>query len=192
LLSNSCAKSPKRRRTVYTLRFLRKGNTDRLRQLMIPIVKSKDAYIKTFVFLSVLAVLLVEFSATEHRVPDRQGIDEAVALLSSKILLTRQKARASNTRYRIHCDYRESVCRVYRQDGRGRWIPDAPDDIWTFPKDVSVSPSSKPANGFIEIDETGAIINGDGPVSLKLTDQNGTLKSIRISSSGIVQECSNW
>jgi hypothetical protein len=61
-----------------------------------------------------------------------------------------------------------------------------------FPEGVSLSPSSQPADGFIEIDETGAIISQGDPVVLKLTDQNGTLRSIRISSSGTVQECSSW
>jgi len=154
--------------------------------------KLKSICLKSTVFLFVLAVLFVEYSATERGPKEPVGIDGAAALVSSKILLTRQKAIAGNTRYRIHCDYQAGVCRVYREDTDGSWVPDAPDDSCSFPKGVSVSPDSQPADGFIEIDEAGAIANHIGPVVLKLTDREGTLKSIRISSSGMVQECANW
>ncbi|MEJ2721676.1 MAG: hypothetical protein P8181_11155 [bacterium] len=167
-------------------------NTDRLRQLMIPNLKSKNIYLKTLVFVAIMMLLFLDQTVTERAAPDHDGIDRAAAMVSSRILLTRQKARASNTRYRIHCDYRSGVCRIYREAGRGRWAPDLPDDTCLFPEGVSLSPSSRPADGFIEIDETGAILNQGDPVVLKLTDQDGTLRSIRISSSGTVQECSSW
>ena len=159
---------------------------------MKPIIKSKTVYLKTLIFLFVLAVLFVEYSSTGHGPSNSGGVDEAAALVSSKILLTRQKAIAGSTRYRIHCDYREGICRTYRADADGNWVPESPDDSCRFPKDVTISPDSQPADGFIEIDESGAIVNHVGPVVLKLTDRDGTLKSIRISSSGMVQECSSW
>jgi hypothetical protein len=156
------------------------------------IIKSKNVYLKTLVFLSVLVILFVEYSSTGNGPPNSQGIDEAAALVSSKILLTRQKAIAGNTRYRIHCDYGEGICKTYRMDSAGHWVLDTPDGNCRFPRDVTISPDSNPADGFIEIDETGAIANHVGPVVLKLTDRDGTLKSIRISSSGMVQACSYW
>ena len=159
---------------------------------MKPISASNFVYIKTLVFLSILALLFVEYSSTGHGPPGSEGIEEAAELLSSRILLTRQKAMASNTRYRIHCDYDESVCRIYRRDDNGRWILDSPDGGSSFPQGVTISPESRPADGFIEIDASGAIVSPHAPVILRLTDKDGTLKSIRISSSGMVQECSNW
>ncbi|UCH84559.1 MAG: hypothetical protein JSW50_02365 [Candidatus Latescibacterota bacterium] len=159
---------------------------------MKPIIKSKTVHLKIFLFVFVLAVLFVEYSSTGYGPPKAEGIEKAAELVSSQILLTRQKAMASNTRYRIHCDYHEGVCRIYRRSAKGQWVLDSPDSECDFPRGVSISPDSRPADGFIEIDETGAIVSHDVPVVLKLTDKDGTLKSIRISSSGMVQECSSW
>lgn len=161
-------------------------------RIMESTVELKSVYIKSLIFVFVLAVLFAEYNSTGIGPASSRGVDEAVDLLSSQILLTRQKAVAGNTRYRIHCDYRAGTSKIYRADPNGRWVLDDPGDDCRFPVDVTVSPDSQPANGYIEIDETGTIVNHTGPVVLKLTDKDGTLKSIRISSSGMVQECSYW
>jgi hypothetical protein len=159
---------------------------------MSHVLKPNRLFLKLLVFVSVLVVLIAEIKTTSDQRTKKQSIDEAAALVSSKILLTRQKALAGNTRYRIHYDYRHGECRIFREDARGRWVPDAPNDRWVFPSGVSISPTSNPSDGFIDINEDGQIVSGDGTVLLRLSDSDSTLKSIRISPSGMVREFPNW
>ncbi|UCG50480.1 MAG: hypothetical protein JSW58_09705 [Candidatus Latescibacterota bacterium] len=154
--------------------------------------KPNIRFLKLLAFLSIAVLVIVELTFTSVGPPKKQSIDEAAELVSSKILLTRQKALASNTRYRLHYDYRRGECRVFREDSRGRWVPDTPNDRCVFPSEVSISSTSSPPDGYIEINEDGRIVSRDGVVLLRLSDSDSTLKSIRISPSGMVQEFPNW
>ncbi len=122
--------------------------------------------------------------------PGETGLEQATAMISSCVLLNRQKAVASDTQYGIK--YEEAAFRVYREEPRGTWMLDPPDNCFALPKDVQICSSSTPEDGWVVIDGTGEIDAGDLPVLLKLRDQEGRRASIRIMESGRVQESSSW
>lgn len=154
--------------------------------------KSNSLHLTLFAVVFVLVFAMTEFSSSLLQPPKKRGIDEATELICSKVLLTRQKAIAGKLRYRIQYDCARGQCRIYREEVPGRWALDTFDDRYEIPKGVSISPSSTPSSGFIEISADGEIENHGMPVVLRLTDRDGTQKSIRISPSGMAQELPAW
>jgi len=155
-------------------------------------LKPNNRYITLFAVVFVVVLASTEFWPSLFEGSKKQGIDEATELICSKVLLTRQKAVAGKTSYRIQYDYARGECRIFHEETPGRWVLDTTDDRYEIPAGVSISPSSTPSNGFIEISPEGDIENHGVPVILRLTDRDGTLKSIRISPSGMVQELPTW
>lgn len=125
--------------------------------------------------------------ATDTREP---GLERATEMISSSVLLIRQKAVAGDTRYGIK--YEETAFRIYREEPKGTWMLDPPDNRFALPEDVQISSSSTPEDGWVLIDGTGAIDAGDSAVVLKLRDGEGQRASVRIMESGHVQESSAW
>jgi hypothetical protein len=138
-----------------------------------------------------LLVIVSEVVPLACRSPKSKEIDEATKIVCGKILLTRQKAIASRTSYRIHYDYPTGQCVTYRELIPGRWIAELNEDE-RIPQGVAISPSSTPPNGYIEITPDGAIDNHGVPLVIRLVDGEGTQKSIRISPAGMVQEIPTW
>jgi len=122
--------------------------------------------------------------------PRETGLEQATEMISSCVLLNRQKAIAGHTQYGIK--YEETAFRVYREEPKGTWMLDPPDNCFTLPEDVQISSGSTPADGWVVIDGAGEIYVGDLPVLLKLRDRDGHRASIRIMESGHVQESSGW
>jgi hypothetical protein len=131
--------------------------------------------------------VLTRVVATDTR---ETGLKRATEMISSSVLLIRQKAVAGDTRYGIK--YEETAFRVYREEPKGTWMLDPPDNRFALPENVQISSSSTPEDGWVLIDGTGEINAGDSPVLLKLRDGEGQRASIRIMESGRVQESSAW
>ncbi len=147
--------------------------------------------LKVSIFLFALLVIITEVFPLAFRSSKSKEIDEATKLVCGKILLTRQKAIASRTSYRIHYDYPTGQCVTYRELIPGRWIAELDEDE-SIPEGVAISPTSTPPNGYIEITPDGAIDNHGVPLVIRLEDGKGTQKSIRISPAGMVQEIPTW
>jgi len=122
--------------------------------------------------------------------PREAGLEQATEMISSCVLLNRQKAIAGDTQYGIK--YEERAFRVYREDPKGTWTLDPPDNCFALPEGVQISSASTPEDGWVVIDDGGEIDVGDLPVVLKLRDQEGHRTSMRIMESGHVQESSGW
>jgi hypothetical protein len=148
-------------------------------------------HLKIFVFVSIIVVIVAEFSPSFFGLSGDRRLDEATGLLCNQILLTRQKAIAGNTRYRIHYDVSSGDCRILREEAPGRWVPDGPGRPRCFPDGVNISPAGTNPAGYIEIAATGAVENHGLPLVLELTNRDGDQRSIRISPSGMVQELPN-
>ena len=148
-------------------------------------------HLKILVFVSIVAVFLVEFCPSFLGLSEDRSLDEATGLLCNQILLTRQKAIAGNTRYRIHYDVSSGDCRILREEARGRWVSDVPGRPRCFPDGINISPAGSNRDGYIEIAANGAVENHGVPLVLELTGRNGGQRSIRISPSGMVQELPN-
>ena len=154
--------------------------------------KTRFKYYKPAITASMAVVLLiVSIWAIVSRSASTQ-LPEAIELISSKMLLTRQKAIASQTQHRIQYDYLKSEFRIYREMSPGRYELDPPDNCYALPQGVTLSPPSRPVSGLIEIEPDGAIKDGESPVVLKLSDQNRRKKSVRITRAGMVQELPTW
>ncbi|MDH3216076.1 MAG: hypothetical protein OEN01_07265 [Candidatus Krumholzibacteria bacterium] len=121
-----------------------------------------------------------------------KGLERATEMISSSVLLTRQKALAGNTNYRIRYTYDEHSYQIYREEHPGSWKLDPPENRSLLPKDVMVSSSSTPANGILTIGTSGRIDAGHSRVLLRLSDREGNRLTIRISQDGRVQEVPNW
>lgn len=147
--------------------------------------------LKVLVFALVTFVIVSEAPFPSLRVSKRQKIDEAAEFVCSQILLTRQKAVASGVRYRIHYDYATGACTTLREVSPGEWLPEG-GDASGIPARVVISPTSTAPGGHIDIDESGAIENHGVPVVIRLADDKGVCKSIRISPAGMVQEIPTW
>jgi hypothetical protein len=147
--------------------------------------------IKILVFAFVLLVVVADVLPSLVRVSRKKDIEEATEVVCGKILLTRQKALAGRTRYRIHYDYETGACATYRETSPGRWLAEIADAVW-MPQGVVISPTSTPTDGYIEIDADGKIENHGIPVVIRFADGKGTQKSIRVSPAGMVQEISTW
>jgi hypothetical protein len=131
--------------------------------------------------------LSIRLTATHTQ---EKGLERATEMISSSVLLIRQKAVAGDTQYAIRYD--ETAFRVYREETKGTWMLDPPDNCFALPEDVQISSSSTPEDGWVVIDGTGEIDAGDLPVLLRLRDREGQRTSIRIMESGHVQESSAW
>jgi hypothetical protein len=118
------------------------------------------------------------------------SLRQATEMISQSVLLSRQKAVAGETRYRIK--YNEKSFQIYREEADGAWQLDPPENRFELPDDVLISPTTVPSDGWVLIDSAGEIGVGISPVLLRLRDQKGSRMSIRISQSGHVQEFTNW
>ena len=148
----------------------------------------KRASIAGALVVVALSAIVVFLLVTNPRVVG--SVDKASEMISSTILLSRQKAVAGNTRYGIKYD--DNVFRVYRNDAEGQWVLDPPDNEFTLPQHVSISSGGKPDGGWIVIDSSGAIEAKQLPVILNLQDDDGHRLSIKIQKSGNVQQSSGW
>ncbi len=146
---------------------------------------------KVLVFVFAVLVVVAELPLPSLRLSRTKRIDEATDILCSQILLTRQKALAGRMRYRIQYDYVTGTCATYREVSPGRWLPEDGNEA-RMPRRVAISPTSTPSNGHIEIDANGTIENHGVPVVIRLGDDEGTQKSIRLSPAGMAQEIPTW
>lgn len=153
--------------------------------------KPEARHLKVLVLVSITVLVVAEFVPSFFGFPKEQRLDEATELVCNQIFLTRQKAIAGNTRYRIHFDFESGDCRILREEAPGRWVPDIPDKQRCIPQGVSITPTGTNPDGYIEIAANGAVENHGIPLVLELNDPNGQQKSIRISPSGMVQELPN-
>jgi len=152
---------------------------------------STSLLIKISVFVFVLLVVVVDVLPSLVRLSGKRRIDEATQVVCGRILLTRQKAIAGHTRYRIHYDYETGASATYRERSPGRWIAEIP-DARGMPEGVAMSPTSTPADGYIEIGADGTISNHGVPVVIRFVDGDGTQRSIRVSPAGMIQEIPAW
>lgn len=146
---------------------------------------------KILVFVFVLLVVVADVLPSLVRLSGKRRIDAATEVVCGKILLTRQKAIAGHTRYRIHYDYETGASATYRETSPGRWTAEAP-DAGRMPEGIAMSPTSTPTDGYIEIGADGTISNHGVPVVIRFTDGEGTQRSIRVSPAGMVQEIPAW
>jgi hypothetical protein len=170
------------------------GREDRERKRRHPMNRSRfstTVVLKIFVVVFVLVLVIGEALPSLFNVSGKKKIDEATQAVCGKILLTRQKAVAAHTRYRIHYDYQTGACATYRETSPGRWLPEVPEP-GRMPEGVVMSPTSTPPDGYIEIDADGRIENHGMPVVIRFADGKGTQKSIRVSPAGLVQETPTW
>jgi hypothetical protein len=144
-----------------------------------------------FIVLMTGGVLAGAITTFRER-PRKQRLQSATEMISGKVLLTRQKAAASKSRYRIHYSYEKREFRVYKETTTGNWRLDPPDNRYELPDGVLFSTSSIPNDGLIIIDAEGTIENGGEPVWLRLADRDNTQRSIRINEAGMVQELPGW
>jgi hypothetical protein len=154
--------------------------------------ESKASKGRTLILLLCLAcsisVLATPFLA-ERRT--KSGLSRAVQMISSTVHLTRQKAMAGETSYRIAYDSGDQLFRIYRQE-ESRWVLDSPKDHFLLPQGVVLSATSRPAGGAITIDKNGDVTSGQAEVLLKLSDSNDNRLSIRISRAGQLREFASW
>jgi hypothetical protein len=118
------------------------------------------------------------------------SLERASEMISSCVLLNRQKAIAGDTKYGIR--YEDKAFRVYREEARGTWRLDPPNNRFVLPDEVQISAGSTPEDGWVVISGNGQIESGGLPVVLKLRDRDGHRSRIRIMGSGHVQESSGW
>jgi hypothetical protein len=140
-----------------------------------------------FSILGAVAALALPFIDSDA---PNDGLARAAEMISSSVLLSRQKAVAGETKYRI--DYDDKAFRVYREQGSGQWLLDPPKNRFELPRNVEIASSSTAADGGIVIDATGGIDGAGSPVWLRLMDREGNRASIRIFKSGHVQELPDW
>jgi hypothetical protein len=140
-----------------------------------------------FSFLGAIAALLLPFIESGTR---QSGLERAAEMISSSVLLSRQKAVAGDTKYRIEYDHK--TFRVYREESAGKWLLDPPANRFQLPRNVQIASTSTQAPGGIVIDAAGGIDGAGSPVWLRLQDGTGKRASIRISKSGRVQELTDW
>lgn len=136
------------------------------------------------------AVLLVAVPFLAER-STRSSLQRATEIISSNIHLTRQKAMAGESNYRISYDYREQVFRIYREHTPGGWALDPPNNRFLLPQGVTISPTSKPVDGTLSISSSGDVTGGD-EVLLNLRDDNDNKVAIRVSKAGHIQEFPSW
>lgn len=135
-----------------------------------------------FSLVGTVAGLLLPIVDTGTR---QSSLERATDMISSCVLLSRQKAVAGETKYRI--EYGLRAFRIYREEAGGRWLLDTPKNRFQLPKDVEITPSSTPLGGIV-IDSAGDIDGAGSPIWLQLQDGRGNRSSIRISKAGHVQE----
>ena len=144
-----------------------------------------------FIFAFVVVMVVAELPPSSYRFSKKRDIDEATQVVCGRILLARQKAIAGRTRYRLHYDDTTGRWMTYCEVSSGQWLTE---DTYegAMPRGIAVGLVSAPSNGYIEIDATGAIENHGAPIVIRLFDDNGAQKNIRISPAGLVQELPSW
>jgi hypothetical protein len=147
--------------------------------------------VKIIVFVFVLAAIVSDLLPTLVRLSGKRHLDKATEVVCGTILLTRQKAIAGRTRYRIHYDYETGASSTYRETISGRWVAEDPGS-GSLPEGVAMSPTSTPTDGYIEIGADGTISNHGVPVVIRFVDGDGAQRSIRVSPAGMVQEIPAW
>ena len=151
--------------------------------------RAKKTYLNIAIALLIVG-MLIGASIPIARNERKTSLEQATEMISRSVLLSRQKAKAGDTTYRIRYD--RGAFRIYRQESDGSWLLDPPENEFSLPRDVQISTSSTPTNGWIVIGGNGAIDVSRSPVLLRLRDYEGNRLSIRISESGNVQEFPNW
>jgi hypothetical protein len=157
---------------------------------MRPSIARGSSYLNVILAVALTAAAI---GVSTRFIPSHDGgtsLERAGQMISSCVLLNRQKAIAGDARYGI--SYEQTAFRVYREEPKGTWMLDPPDNRFALPEDVHISPSSTPRDGWLVIGGNGQIESGDLPVVLKLRDRDGHRSSIRIMESGHVQESSGW
>jgi hypothetical protein len=152
---------------------------------------STTLILKILVFGFVLLVVVADVLPSLVRLTGKRRLDQATEIVCGKILLTRQKAIAGGTRYRIHYDYETGASATYRETTAGRWVAES-SGTERIPEGVAMSPTSTPSDGYIEIGADGTVTNHGVPVVIRFVDGNGTQRSIRVSAAGTVQEIPAW
>lgn len=152
---------------------------------------STTRLLRVLVLTTAALVIVCEAPLPPVPLSKRKRIDQATELVCSQILLTRQKAVASGTRYRIHYDYATGMCTTLREVSPGQWLPECGNE-GRIPRRVVISPTSTPPNGHIEIAANGEIETRGAALVIRLADDQGAQKSIRISAAGMVQEIPTW
>lgn len=137
-----------------------------------------------------VAVLLVAAPFLAER-STKSSLQRATMMISSNVHLTRQKALAGESNYRISYDYREQAFRIYREDMPGHWVLDPPENQFLLPQGVILSPTSRPSDGAVSISAAGDVTGGQ-EVLLNLRDDNDNKVTIRVSRAGHIQEFPSW
>jgi hypothetical protein len=156
-------------------------------QIKAPHIPSRNVMIVLALTAAIL-LIAVPFLAEKRT---KSSLQRAASMISNQVQLTRQKAMASESDYRISYDYKAQVFRVYRHDPPGRWTLDPPENYFLLPQGVILSPASKPEDGAISITASGDVIAVD-EVLLRLSDDYDNKLSIRVSKAGHIQELSTW
>lgn len=142
--------------------------------------------------ISIIGVLMVVSVPAFVKRNQAQKLQVAVNMISSKVLVTREKAVATKRRYRLELNYSTRQFRVLREESPGTWVLDPPNNLFELPPGIIISPTSTPADGVFEIEPRGTVSLADLPVVIRLKDRNNVLKSVRVSRAGMVTEASTW
>jgi hypothetical protein len=145
-------------------------------------------YLDIMVVVSLVGAAIGISAPIIHQSTSKTSLQQATKMISSSIVLSRQKALAGDTKYRIR--YEEQAFEIFREEEEGTWEFDQPANRFELPDDVLISSSGMPAA--IVIDSAGEISAGPSPLLLRLQDQQGNRLSIRISRAGHIQEFPDW
>ena len=142
--------------------------------------------------LVVLLIVTALGVSTHIIAKQRRGssLEQATEMISSSVLLSRQKAIAADVTFGIKYD--DEAFRVYRKESGGRWMLDPPNNHFLLPKGVQIVTSGKPADDWIVIDHMGEVDAGQESALLRLRDREGNRVSVRILRSGQIQEAIGW
>jgi type IV fimbrial biogenesis protein FimT len=144
------------------------------------------------VTISIIGVLAVVSVPAFVKRNERQKLQVAANMVSTKVMLTRQKAVATKSRFRVQFNYTTHEFRTLREDTPGVWVLDPPNNLFKVPTGILFSTTSTPADGVIEIEPRGTVDVADLPVLIKFKDRNNTLKSISVSRAGMITESNAW
>lgn len=147
---------------------------------------------RLIVILSSVAATIAVIATVLADKPDKNRLEAAADLISGKMLLTRQKAMASNSRYRMTYDFDSRSFHIYREVAQGRWELDPAENRFMLPRGVSLSKTSIPESASISINPDGTIDASENMVWLRLSDGKSTQRSVRITQAGVVQELATW
>jgi len=158
----------------------------------IPMKRITDSLGNRRIALVVLLIVTVVGVSTHIASRKRRSssLEQATAMISSSVLLSRQKAIAADVTFGIKYD--DEAFRVYRKESGGRWMLDPPDNHFLLPRGVQIVTSGKPTDGWIVIDHAGEVAAGRESALLRLHDREGNRVSVRILRSGQIQEAIGW